>query len=223
MKVVKKNFKLIRDLYFNGKVNVVIANTPEMVDLARRKQAEIYLRYGNVEKRQIVDGLLDEETDPYYKVSVYFLAFKNGKYLASSRIIMSGKLATLQIAEKLDVKDLKAKYQGVEDSSVEISGLVKERGVSSVIPLLLYAEILRFCRENSVRYIFASSTREPFKKLEKILGVNLIAIGNPYRIDVGNNIVHPFMINVDNIQSEDGTGKGVERFLLKRMRRLIIN
>lgn len=155
---------------------------------ARKLQAAEYLRRGNVDRHQINRlGLLDEDTDPYADISTYFGAYKRGELVCASRVIFSKDYGDLQIS-----KSVPQRLIGLSDTGyAELSGVVKSaRASNMLVPAIVLCAISKY----SAHRILCSVTSEPYSKFKLFMGPLSIPVGQPYKINHGNNIVHPVEI-----------------------------
>ena len=189
--------------HINNKPSFVIKKADkELSKHVRKLQAKVYLHHGNIGPDQINEhGFLNEKTDPYFKHSVYFAAEQKGELVAGGRLIEIVKsYKDLQISKEVNLsKANKDVYRAAKSGKVcEMSGLVKKKGKSRVLPLLLIKEMFHYSKAKNYEYILMDITKQPYKRFKKIFGEAIIELGEPYKIQHGNNLVYPCCIHVTN-------------------------
>ncbi len=227
-KQLKNLYHLQRQILGRGLYNFDLANSPDLIDRARRLQAKIYLHYGNVDRHQInKDGHLDSKTDPYVKQSVYFVARRSGsnEVVAATRLILQDPdYNSLQIAKKLSKENHLSKKLNLQPETkvAEISGLVKKVGQPSILALLLMRECHNYALKNGIDYLLFELTDKVYQAYGDKYDDVLINLGEPYRIPHGNNTVQPLAIDVRNFRKllrESQTNKG---FLAKMFNKILL-
>lgn len=170
-------------------------------DEVRKFQAAVYLAVGNVSSDQIdKHGFLDKKTDGYVKSSQYFAVREDGELVGGARMILPNKgYSSLQISKEIPLDKLPPEIREAarKEACCEMSGLVKGRYASSLIPLLLIKTMYQFARTGSYDYILMSISDGPYQRFKKLFGKSMIKLADSYKIPHGNNKVHPCAIHVE--------------------------
>lgn len=160
-------------------------NSEFRVNEARRLHAETYHRIGFIDSTEITsDGLISLKSDPYQEHSEYFIVIDEltGRVAATARhILFNPKKGPSSFPLLRNAKISKSFKDHIKHADlsryVEVSGLVKRRGSSSLTPLILYKEMLkRSLKEDHDRWLMALDVHI-YQKLSYVFGQNLQIIG----------------------------------------------
>lgn len=208
MKKLRRKVRDLRDLrvHARGKYKYTVSTADkDLAERVRKLQAEVYLAHGNIHKDQINEyGFLDSKTDPYFANSVYFAAERDVQLLAGGRLILAKNgYQSLQIAKEIEYLSLPTDVKEALDrhACCEMSGMVKKKYASKVLPLLIVREMLLYAQAHDITHILMSIAHQPYEKYKQLFGDALKDIGEPYRIPHGNNMVYPCSVHIEQSQS----------------------
>ena len=220
-----RNARYIRHHLKGKEVFVIEQAGPKLAEEVRKLQAKIYLQHGNINSLQINEqGVLDFKTDPYYSHSAYFAAKRKGELLAGARLILPLKgYSSLQISKEIPLSQFSAELRRAAEAGkcCEMSGLVKERGASSVIPLLLIRDMYKYASKNGFDYILMSVSDVPYQRFKMVFGDVLHSLGEPYKIPHGNNLVYPCYFKLDGLIERLNNAGGKDSYSQRLIKRLM--
>lgn len=186
---------------------------------AKKLHAEVYLRYGFIKPINVVDGMIDEKTDPYAKHAEYFVAIdkERDQVVALIRQIHQRHGATLPL---LRHQLTSRTYQHVHKNDiVELSAFAKKPGVDSRVTLLLFREMLIRSSERGHQYWVFACDKNVYTRLKTLFG-GLLKRTGPDVFYMGSDVV-PAEIELDHLvaglrqsyQRSLPPLRGVRRFL----------
>ena len=220
-----RNARYIRHHLKGKEVFVVEQAGPELAEQVRKLQAKVYLHHGNINSLQINEqGVLDFKTDPYFSHSAYFAAKRKDKLLAGARLILPVQgYSSLQISKEIppDQLSVELKQAAKTGKCCEMSGLVKDKGAPSVLPLLLIRDMYKYASKNGFEYILMSVSDSPYQRFKMVFGDVLHSLGEPYKIPHGNNLVHPCYLQLDGLIHRLNNSGGKDSYSKRLVKRLM--
>lgn len=167
------------------------------LDDAKKLHASVYVARGFVTEDDITPaGYLSENIDPHVDHADYFVVIDmvEDEVVALVRQIHQRAGHHLPVLQYQLAK--RAYTHTHDDDIVEISAFAKKRGVDSRVTLLLFAEMLRYSRQNSHQYwVFACDTRV-YRSLKTLFGSLLHKTG-PEVEYMGSKVI-PAEVNLDS-------------------------
>jgi hypothetical protein len=158
---------------------------------AKMLHAEVYLRRGFITADQIVDGVLSPVHDPYQLEADYFIISRVGEVVATARQIrpQENRLDSLPLLKHLRLNTYGEMLVTLPNASfVEISGLAKRQGESTIAVLTLYRELWRYSRSVSHDHWIMACDEAVYKQLKFLFGNALKAIG-PRSFYMGSHVI----------------------------------
>lgn len=156
---------------------------------AKKLHANVYLSLGFVDESELFDEMIHEESDPYQRHAEYFVVKKRDEVVAAARqIVYKGTGEhhdSFPVLSKAIIYDRSRKrllgYHPTE--IVEISALVKKRGESSVVPLVLYRALWRYSLASQHRIWVMACDPRLYARLKILFGPAFTKIGQrtPYK------------------------------------------
>lgn len=169
-----------------GRYIVEIANSETYLSAAKRLHARVYYFAGYLTARDINgDGHISLEHDPHQQHSTYFVVrYKDNpdKIAAAARQINATKEAHLSFQTVRDLQLYKDARRAIldiaPDKVVEISALVKGRGVDSLPVLLLYRKMWQYSLEQGHEIWLMACDEKLYKRLKFLFGGALVRVGD---------------------------------------------
>lgn len=156
---------------------------------AKKLHASVYLSLGFVDESEIFDEIIHEHSDPYQRHAEYFIVKKRDEVVAAARQIVYKGLGehhdSFPVLDKAIIYDRsRNRLLGYHPTEiVEISALVKKRGESSVVPLVLYRALWRHSLASQHRIWVMACDPRLYDRLKMLFGPTFTKIGQrtPYK------------------------------------------
>ncbi len=195
-------------------LEVRVISDPKSLLAARQLHARRYLRWGYIQESDIAsNGTMNRHADPYAGHSIYFAVFDKSKagtpLVAVSRQIKlrPGSKSHHDLPTLANVPLGKEAIEEIErytlGECVEISALVKDSGVSSLAPLMLYRAMWHYSLMNGHKLWLMGVDRSVYRLLDAVFDKSIERIGGeafymgslviPASVRIGNtvdNIIH---------------------------------
>jgi N-acyl-L-homoserine lactone synthetase len=172
-----------------GRYTVSIAKDGSEELLAAKKlHAGEYLARGFIEEQDITNGIIHERSDPYQKHATYFVVKNRRNVVGVARqIVYKGSGNVKDSFPILDKANIYSRYRTKIESQhprtiVEISALVKKRGESSIVPIVLYRSLWQYSRKHGHSYWIMACDERLYHRLRMLFGPAILQIGKltPY-------------------------------------------
>jgi hypothetical protein len=193
---------------------VAADDTPTLLQ-AKRLHAAIYLSIGFIDHTDIRDGIMHAKSDPHQLHADYFIVKHHEEVVAVARqIVYKGVGPHHESFPSLKKTDIYARSQRAIEkipatSIVEISALVKKRGESPVVPLILYREMWRHSlQQHHKLWVMACDVRL-YERLRVLFGPAMRVMGKK-----------TYYMGSDTIPAMLEPHAGL-RYLMKRARTII--
>lgn len=213
---------------------VAFAKDDELRLQAQLLHATVYRQRGYIRENELApDGRISHEVDPYHRHSLYFIVLRRDehgheKVVATARQInaLSEKgHASFPTIEHLDLypKALTALHKLDPEGCVEISALAKQRGASTIAPLMLYRLMWQYSiKKGHHTWVLACDTNV-YKRLKLLFGETFDQIGDE-TFYLGSDVV-PAKIQIDKsidaifsgLRSRNPAKRAVQRYLVPFM------
>lgn len=182
----------------------ILDDQTDLLTEAQRLHAAVYLSKAYIKQHEVDEnGLIDEALDPYRYHSLYFcVTHRSGgrqKVVAAARQIMphQGGHQSFPTFEKLNLdatgRQIIASFDPAQ--CVEISALVKLKGVSSYATLLLYRAMWQYSLLQGHKVWIMACDADFYPRLRMLFGETFTEIGPP-EFYLGSMVV-PAMLEVD--------------------------
>lgn len=183
LKDSRSYFNLLRN-HSGDQFQVIKTSDPTHIQQAKKLHASIYLQRGFVTADELRGGKLRHRVDPHQAHSIYFVVLdtKTGEVVANARQIRAtrklGHLSFPMVSQaSINNRAQRAIDAHAASDCVEISGLVKKRGVSSIVPLLLYRALWHeSLRAEHTLWLMACDVRL-YERLHLLYGPALKKVG----------------------------------------------
>lgn len=179
---------------------VVNPSDSELLHEAKKLHATTYLSRDFVSQDSIENEILSSSSDPHQHHAVYFLVLSRNKdCLALSRQIHheeNKSFESFPIMQKASIYVRQQKFIEKHDPNkiVEISALVKKRGESGIIPLLLYKAMWKYSLEQGHDLWLMACDVRLYERLKLLFGDTIKQIGKRTQYQGGE--VVPAMVFV---------------------------
>lgn len=187
-----------------------LENLGEEIIAAQKLHAEVYLRRGFIEKKDIHGGRMTHKADPHQQHALYFVV-KKSKQDGTKQIVATARqiyhhpdkgFLSFPVVERanLNLEMLKSLVSHNPEKCVEISGLAKHRDTSSATVLLLYRAMWHYSLEQKHQLWVMACDVRLYRRLRLLFGPAIKQIGEetPYR---GGNVI-PAMLNPQEALTE---------------------
>ena len=172
-----------------GRYTVSIAKEGSEELLAAKKlHAAEYLARGFIEAKDISEGVIHKRSDPYQSHAIYFVVKNKQNVVGVARQIVykgsGGMNESFPILDKANIYPrYRAKIEGQQPQCiVEISALVKKRGESSIVPIVLYRSLWQYSRKHGHEFWVMACDIRLYHRLRLLFGPAILQIGKitPY-------------------------------------------
>lgn len=187
-------------------LSVGSTNNPTLILEARQLHARCYLKWRYITSNDIdQDGTIKAEIDPHVVQSQYFIV--QDVNLPGSPVVTTARQIRLSLEGQtpqhlptltnvpIDAHLHKILNNYPASECIEISALVKDSGVDSVAPLLLYREMWHHSLLHGHRLWIMGVDNEVYKRLHAVFGSSFISIGQS-SFYMGS-IVEPVALDVE--------------------------
>jgi len=159
----------------------------ELILKAKKLHASVYLNRGFISLDHLnAQGVLKLDHDPHQFHATYFVVTENSEIgnpiIATARQISATEelgFDSFPILDKarLFPKDKRRIKRGLPQDYVEISGLAKAVGVSSMAPLFLYRAMWHYSLTTEQKYWLMACDVRLYKRLKLLFGPSIRQIG----------------------------------------------
>ena len=173
-----------------GRYTVTMAEEGTLDLLAAKKlHANVYLNHNFVSITDINEDIIHTQSDPHQEHAIYFVVKKKSQVVGVARQIIykgSGSLhESFPVLEKANIYPRsRAKIERQHPHTiVEISALVKQKGESSIVPIILYRSLWQYSKKHNHDYWIMACDVRLFHRLRILFGPAIVKIGRvtPYQ------------------------------------------
>lgn len=184
-------------------LHVTKVTTKDYLVAAKKLHADVYLYRKFITEKDVKDGFIKAQLDPYSNHSQYFVVLdkKNKNIIATARQIQvrgakGHDSFAMMLHTPLYMRAQRAIRRYAPEDCVEISGLAKYRGVSKLAPLLLYRQMWQHSIENHHKLWLLACDVKLFLRLKLLFGPAIQRAG-PVTFYLGSDVV-PAMLKIDS-------------------------
>lgn len=172
-----------------GRYTVLIAEEGSAeLRAAKKLHAAEYLARGFIEENDIFDEIIHEDSDPYQKHAIYFVVKNKQNVVGVARQIIYKGTGEMKESFPILVKaNIYSRYRAKIERQhphtiVEISALVKRRGESSIVPIVLYRSLWQYSRKHGHDFWIMACDVRLYHRLRLLFGPAILKIGKttPY-------------------------------------------
>ncbi len=174
--------------FLREKYDVKRISEDDLLDLAKKLHASVYLYRGFISKTDIENGVIHEKADPYQRHAEYFgvIDKASGDVVALARQIHQKFGNPLPIFQHAP---LSKDYSLLDKNDVvEISAFVKRPGEDNRVVYLLFHEMLSHSHKNNHRYWLLACDTHVYGRLKTLFGPVIRRVG-PTVFYMGSNVV----------------------------------
>lgn len=227
-----KHYREYKDLS-TGTVDEMFVAEPvssaEALTAAKRLHASIYLQKQYIAPHMVNrSGVFKKKHDPYQVHADYFVVRRRSDDLVVAaarqiRYVMdkSHKSFPLLAHLKLYVSRASLATDLPLENCLEISGLVKQRGITPMAIMLLYREMWRRSLQRGDRYWLMACDRRLYKRLSLLFGKTIKQIG-PVTHYLGSPVV-PALLNLSKSKEMLMAETKSRNFLKRALKRKVVN
>lgn len=202
----------------------------ELIVQAKKLHAGVYLDRGFISPDHVdAEGIMKIGHDPHQNHSIYFVVSENSEIghpiIATARqIAATNELGfdSFPILEqaRLFPKEKQRIKRGLPQDYVEISGLAKAYGVSSMAPLFLYRAMWHYSLKTEQKYWLMACDVRLYKRLKLLFGPSIRQIGDvtPY---MGGDVI-PAILDVPSSLAVLSNAMPIVNPINRRIRRAIL-
>ena len=167
-----------------GRYTVSIAEEgSDEIIAAKKLHAAEYLARGFIEESDIFDEIIHEQSDPHQKHAIYFVVKNKQTVVGVARqIVYKGAGDMKESFPILEKANIYSRYRDKIERQhphtvVEISALVKKRGESSIVPIVLYRSLWQYSRKHNHDFWIMACDVRLYHRLRLLFGPAILRIG----------------------------------------------
>lgn len=222
--------RLLKGNPSNGQFNAVSVYDEDLKLAAKKLHASVYLSRGFISAEHVEEtGIMTARHDPHQGHSQYFVvtepAATGPAVIATARQIFStpaqgfDSFPIMKLAKLYPVENRQINI-GEPQDYVEISGLAKSFGMSSMVPLFLYRTMWHYSLETEQKYWLMACDVRLYKRLKLLFGPSIRQIGDVSQYQGGD--VVPAILDVHRSHEVLSSAMPVVNPLNRRIRRSVL-